>query len=89
MIVELLLNLIGACVKIVFQFINLPAFPESLANSIDTYMNLVFDNISFLGFFVRPTTLSIVATTAITIFTFHKLYKIAIWIWNKLPISSS
>lgn len=89
MIVELLLDLIGLCIRLVFSFINLPDFPESLANSINTYMDLIFNNISFLGFFVRPSTLSIIATTAITIFTFHKLYKMAVWIWNKLPISST
>ena len=89
MIIELLLNLIGSCVKLVFSFINLPAFPEQLSNSINSYMDLIFNNIGFLGFFVRPSTLSIVATTAITIFTFHKLYKVAMWIWRKLPISSS
>lgn len=89
MIVELLLNLVGGCVKVVFSFINLPDFPQSLANSINTYMDLIFNNIGFLGFFVRPSTLSIIATTAITIFTFHKLYKMAVWIWNKLPISST
>lgn len=89
MIIELLLSLIGGCVKVVFSFINLPDFPESLANSINTYMDLIFNNIGFLGFFVRPSTLSIIATTAITIFTFHKLYKMAVWIWNKLPISST
>lgn len=89
MIIELLFNLIGAVIKLVFAFINLPQFPEQLRNSISSYMDLVFNNIGFLGFFVRPSTLTIVATTAITVLTFHRLYKVAMWIWNKLPISSN
>lgn len=89
MIIEALLNLIAGVIKIVFSFINLPAFPQTLQNSINTYMDLIFNNISWLGFFVRPSTLSIVASVAITIITFSRLYKIAMWIWRKLPISSS
>lgn len=89
MIVELLLNLISGVLKPVFSFINLPAFPENLANSINTELDLIFENASFVGFFVRPSTLSVVATTAIVVITFSRLYKVIVWIWNKLPISSS
>lgn len=89
MIVELLLNLISAVLKPVFSFINLPSFPENLASSINTELDLIFDNASFVGFFVRPSTLSVVATIAITVITFSRLYKVVVWIWNKLPISSS
>lgn len=89
MIVELLLNLITAVIKPVFSFINLPAFPESLANSINTELDLIFNNCTWLGFFVRPTTLAIVAGTAIVLISFSRLYKVVLWIWNKLPISSS
>ena len=89
MIIELLLTLISAVIKIVFAIINLPPFPQDLQNSISTYMDSIFDNIGFLGFFVRPTTLSIVATTAIVVISFHRLYKVTVWIWNKLPISSN
>lgn len=89
MVVELLLNLIGGCIKLIFAFINLPQFPETLQNSINTYLDLIFNNISFVGFFVRPSTLSIVASIAITVITFSRLYKVTMWIWRKLPISSS
>lgn len=89
MIGELLLSLISLVLRTVFSFINLPAFPQQLQTSISTYMDLIFNNIGFLGFFIRSSTLSIVATTAITVISFHRLYKIALWIWNKLPISSN
>lgn len=89
MIVELLLNLISAVLKPVFSFINLPAFPESLSNSINSMLDMIFDNCTWLGFFIRPSTLSIVAGLAITMIAFSRLYKVILWIWNKLPISSS
>lgn len=89
MILELILNLISGVLKPVFSFINLPAFPENLANSINTELDLIFSNASFVGFFVRPSTLSLVAGVSITLITFSRLYKVIYWIWQKLPISSS
>ena len=46
-------------------------------------------NLGFLGFFVRPITMKIVATSAIAIYVFSKLYKVTMWIYHKLPISSN
>lgn len=89
MIIEMLLNLISGVIKPVFSFINLPAFPENLSTSINTELDLIFNNCQWIGFFVRPTTLSIVAGIAITLITFSRLYKVVLWIWNKLPISSN
>ena len=88
MILQLLLNLISAVLKPVFSFINLPAFPQSLSTSINTELDLIFNNCTWLGFFIRPTTLAIVAGTAITLITFSRLYKVIYWIWRKFPFSS-
>lgn len=89
MIIELLLNLIALLIKAVFIFINLPQAPPEVQQSVDNYFNLIFDNLDFLGFFVNPSTLSIVSTSAIALWTFSKLYKLTIWIYHKLPISSN
>lgn len=89
MILELILSLVSSIFKVVFSFINLPAFPENLSNSINSYLDIIFENCTFLGFFVRPSTLVLVASIAITCLTFSRLYKVTLWIWRKLPISSS
>ena len=60
MILEGLLNLIFGLLKIVFGWISLPAFPSELASGIETFLNLIFDNITLLGFFIRPATITIV-----------------------------
>ena len=89
MIIELLFNLISGVIKVIFIFINLPQAPQEAQNSINTYFDLIFDNLGFLGFFVRPSTLSTVALVAITLWSFSKLYKVTMWIYHKLPISSN
>ena len=88
MIIELLLTLIAFLVKSIFIFINLPPFPAEGQVAVNNYFDLIFDNLDFLGFFVHTSTLSIVATLAITLWSFSKLYKVTIWIYHKLPISS-
>lgn len=89
MIIELLFNMVGVVIKAVFAFINLPDFPASLISSLDYYMDLIFNNLDFLGFFFRGSTISLVASTAVTLFIFTKLYHFIFWVWRKLPISSS
>lgn len=89
MIIELLFNLIGGLIKTVFIFINLPDFPESLISSLNYYLDLIFNNLNFLGFFFRGSTISTIASIAVTLFVFTKLYHFIMWIWRKLPISSS
>ena len=67
----------------------MPGAPEGAVTAIATYFNLIFDNLSFLGFFVNVSTLKNVAGIAILVFTFSKLYKLTLWIYHKLPISSN
>lgn len=89
MIVEAIISLISVVFKILFAWINLPQVPQEIVTSIDSYLDLVFNNLGFLGFFVRPITMKIVATSAIAIYVFSKLYKVTMWIYHKLPISSN
>lgn len=85
MILEALLNLIFNLLKIVFGWISLPAFPEGLTNSIESFLNLIFDNVTLLGFFIRPTTIMIVVPILIILLNFEDIYKITMWILRKIP----
>lgn len=85
MILEGLLNLIFGLLKIVFGWISLPAFPAELASGIETFLNLIFDNITLLGFFIRPATITIVVPILIILLNFEDLYKITMWILRKIP----
>lgn len=85
MILEALLNLVFGLLKIVFGWISLPSFPEGLTSSIDTFLSLIFDNVTLLGFFIRPATLSIVVPILIILLNFEDIYKITMWILRKIP----
>ena len=87
MIVEALINLITGIIKVIaLPFSILPDTPQSLVDSMDYYLDLVFNNISFVGFFVNVNTLKAVALIAIAIWTLDKTYSLLIWIIHKLPI---
>ena len=89
MIIEAIITLISAVFKVLFAWINLPQAPEEIQNAISTYINLIFDNLQFVGFFIRPATLKVVAVTTISLYVFNRLYKVTMWIYHKLPISSN
>lgn len=85
MIIEGLLNLVFTLLKFVFSWLNLPAMPEGLTSSINTFFDLVFGNLSLLGFFIRPTTLTIVIPILIILINFERIYKFTMWILRKIP----
>ena len=60
MIIEALLNIIMTLLQVVFGWINIPGFPTELTNSISSFLSLIFDNLTLLGFFIRPVTITVV-----------------------------
>jgi len=86
MILEAILNLLKNLLFIVFGWINLPAFPEGLVNSINSFLDLIFNNLNLLGFFIRPTTLTLSIPILIILLNFEKLYKLTIWVLRKIPM---
>ena len=85
MILETILNIIKILLQVVFGWINLPPFPEELTSSIDTFLDLIFSNISLLGFFVRPITLTIALPILIILLNFDDVYKLTMWVLRKIP----
>ena len=86
MIIETILNLLKNLLFVVFGWINLPAMPEGITNSINSFLDLIFENITLLGFFIRPTTFSIAIPVLIIILNFDKVYKLTMWILKKIPM---
>lgn len=86
MIIQLILNLLKTLLFSVFSWINLPQFPEGLTNSLNSFIDLIFDNLNLLGFFIRPATLTIVIPVLIILINFDKVYKLTMWILKKIPM---
>lgn len=75
-------------IQFVFSWINIPSFPAELTASIDNFLDLIFDNLSLLGFFIRPTTLKVVIPVLLIVINFELIYKLIMWIVRKLPFIS-
>lgn len=84
-ILNFLWSFLEIIIHILFGWINIPAFPNELNNSINSFMNLIFDNLSLLGFFVRPRTLKIIVPLFIIVVNFKYIYKLSMWIIKKIP----
>ena len=84
-ILNLLLNGLYFIIDFLFGWINIPQVPESITNSINSFLNLIFDNLSLLGFFIRPTTLKILVPLIIIVINFKYIYKFIMWFLKKLP----
>lgn len=80
-----LLNGLYYIIDFLFGWINIPSVPVSITDSINTFLNLVFDNLSLLGFFIRPSTLSILVPLIIVAYNFKYVYKFIMWFLHKLP----
>lgn len=85
---DILMEWLYNIIQFAFSWINIPAFPASLAGSIDSFLSLVFDNLSLLGFFIRPTTIRLVVPVLLIVINFELIYKLVMWIVRKLPFIS-
>lgn len=88
MILEAILSLIKVLLTFCFSWINLPAVPETVSSGISQFLDLVFNNVTLLGFFIRPITFQIAIPLLIIIMNFEKLYHLTMWILRKIPMLS-
>lgn len=86
MIIEMILNILKTLLFTVFGWINLPSMPEGVTNSINSFLNLIFNNLDLLVFFVRPITFGIAIPVLIIILNFEKVYHLTMWILKKIPM---
>lgn len=86
MIIEMILNLLKNLLFVVFGWINLPSMPSEITSSINNFFDLIFDNLTLLGFFIRPITFQIAIPVLIIIINFDKVYKLTMWILRKIPM---
>lgn len=84
-LLNFLWDLLFMLIEILFGWINIPAFPEELHNGINSFLDLIFNNLDFLGFFIRPETLKIVIPLLIFLINFKYIYKFVMWIIRKIP----
>lgn len=86
MILEAILNIFKALLFVCFSWISIPDFPAELTNTINSFLDLIFNNLTLLGFFIRPITLQISIPILIILLNFDNLYKLTMWILRKIPM---
>lgn len=86
MILQAILDLLKSVLFLVFSWINLPNMPADITNAINSFFDLIFNNLDLLGLIVRPTTIKIAIPVLIIILNFEKLYHLTLWILKKIPM---
>lgn len=87
MIIEAILNLLATVITTVFGILpNIPNLPDNLINGVYSVINVIFDNLSLLGCFIRPQTIIIAVPVVIVIYNFDKIYKVVLFILKKIPM---
>ncbi len=86
MILSGLLNLILKLIKGLFSVLpTIPSVPDGLWNSIDKFLDLIFNSWNLFTFFIRPSTINLVLPIAIAITYFEEIYKGIMFIVKKIP----
>lgn len=88
MILEVILNLVKVLLTFCFSWINLPAVPDTITLGINQFLDLIFNNLTLLGFFIRPLTFQIAIPLLLVIVNFERLYHLTMWILHKIPMLS-
>lgn len=87
MIVSSILDLLKFLITTIFGILpNIPAMPTDLTNGINTFLDIIFDNVGLLGLFVPINVMKIAIPIAIVIINFDHIYKLTLWILKKIPM---
>lgn len=88
-IVDTVLTLVLKVFEIVFNllffWVNLPEAPQSLTNTINNYLNMIFSNLDLLSFFVNVDTLHTIFKLFIFVFIFKYTLKLIMFVVHKIP----
>lgn len=88
MITQFLVDMIFSLLQIIFGWFSLPDLPAELMANINSFLDLIFQNLSLLGLFVRQQTILIIIPVVIAIIGFERIYMFVMWILKKIPFLS-
>lgn len=86
MIIGALLDLVQMLIFNILGFINLPAFPDALTSAINGFVDLIFNNLGLIDFFVPWGTIKICVPLVIAIANLDHIYDAIMWILRKIPM---
>lgn len=87
MIIEGILNVITGLLYFVLDLLpNIPDLPETLTSPLNTVLDLIFDNVGLLDLFLPLNIVKIIIPLWLVVDNFDKIYSIAFWIIQKIPM---
>lgn len=86
MILANLFNILLSSIEVVLSLLpDIPSLPEELLSSAYSFIDLIFDNVGLLGLFIPISTIKVVVPLVLLIINFDKIYKLTLWVLNKIP----
>lgn len=86
MIFEGFCSLVSVLLQFIFTLLpDLPSFDVSLLDALTKYVNLIFNNLGLLGFFVDINAIKPLVPLVILVINFERIYHFIIWLINKIP----
>ena len=86
MLVEGLCNLGLVVLNAVLDLLDvLPDMPQVIISAVNAFVDLIFQGISILNFFIPVSYLGAFVLIAIAIENFEKVYSFVMWVLRKIP----
>ena len=87
MIMDVLMEVVYALIFLIFLVIpDIPQFEITLLADLNNFVDLIFDNLGLLGFFVDIDTIKTLAPLLVLVLNFEHIYHFIIWCLNKIPL---
>ena len=87
MIITAVLELCEMLLTIIFGLLpDIPNFDSGVLNSLNGFINLIFDNLDLLGFFIYIELVGALIPWLVIILNFEHIYDFIMWIIRKIPI---
>lgn len=86
MIFEPFLELVYQLLKVIFSVIpDVPSLDIAVLADLNNFVNLIFNNVGLLGFFIDIDTVKVLVPLLIIVLNFEQFYHFFIWCLNKIP----
>ncbi len=87
MILEIFLEVVYSLIALIFAIIpDIPQIEITLLADLNSFVDLIFDNLGLLGFFVDIDTIKTLVPLLVIVLNFEHIYHFIIWCLNKIPL---
>lgn len=86
MIFQFILDRLRTVLQTVLGFINIPNLPDTVLDAVYGFIDMIFDNLGIVGFFIRWETVVVAVPILIAVANLDKIYDGIMWIIRKIPM---